>query len=97
MYFIETGESELDLPDQITANSNKTITKDGVPTKLNVDSTKNIEASSVQQSQISNSVKHQNNIYSNLNNTGYSISNVNYGVQNHNTYSTQSDLNNYFY
>ena len=91
MYFIETGESELDLPDKLTENSNKTITKDGTP--ANLISSKNISQTNAnQQMQILNLAK--NGAYNNLNHKDFSITNINeYG-----TYFEQTpNLNNIFY
>jgi hypothetical protein len=90
MYFIETGESELDLPDKLTANSNKTITKDGAPANLIL--SKNIsQTNGNQQIQTLNLPK--NVPYDNLNQKDLSININEYG-----TYFGQTpNLNNIFY
>lgn len=90
MYFIETGESELDLPDKLTANSNKTITKDGTP--ANLISSKNISQTNANQ-QIQTLNLPKNVPYDNLNHKDLSININEYG-----TYFGQThNLNNIFY
>ncbi len=86
MYFIETGESELDLPDKLTANSNKTITKDGAPTT-------NANVNSLKMANETNPVQNYTNY-----NYNYSIPNLNDDFQNQNTtHNTDTNLNKYFY